>query len=62
MKKDRSCPLCGKQNGCGYESCWCAAEVFPSEILDLVPRDKLGKSCICKDCLDRFKENTSDSP
>jgi hypothetical protein len=51
------CPICGKHNNCGNHSCWCSKEVFPSGIFDLVPVNQLRKSCICKECLDKFKES-----
>ncbi|WP_299090046.1 cysteine-rich CWC family protein [uncultured Metabacillus sp.] len=49
------CPICGKYNNCGYESCWCSKECFPREIFDLLPEHQLRRSCICKECLDHFK-------
>lgn len=57
----KNCPICGKDNRCGNvkdpasQSCWCAKEVFPQGIFELVPAELLNKSCICKSCLDRFK-------
>ncbi|MGM7722260.1 cysteine-rich CWC family protein [Metabacillus sp. Hm71] len=53
--KPMECPICGKYNNCGYESCWCSKECFPREIFDLLPEHQLRKSCICKECLDYFK-------
>ncbi|QGQ48688.1 cysteine-rich CWC family protein [Metabacillus sediminilitoris] len=50
------CPICSKGNNCGYHSCWCTKEYFPKEIFELVPDNQLRKSCICKECLDKFKE------
>lgn len=55
-KKTTECPICGMRNNCGNDSCWCSKEVFPSGIFDLVPANKLSKACICKECLDKFKE------
>ncbi|PKR85520.1 cysteine-rich CWC family protein [Heyndrickxia camelliae] len=61
LKEIETCPLCGNSNQC-YNSrnstskeCWCTAEVFPNEIFDLVPQEKWRKTCICKNCLEKFK-------
>ncbi|KAB7705649.1 hypothetical protein F9802_14075 [Bacillus aerolatus] len=57
-----SCPICSKSNNCcnsidkSLGICWCSQEFFPKEIFELVPPEQLRKTCICKDCLDRFKE------
>ena len=58
------CPLCGKMNNCCYGrdkslgECWCTEEVFPNGIFEEVAEEDLYKKCICKGCLDRFKENS----
>ncbi|WP_272944754.1 cysteine-rich CWC family protein [Gorillibacterium massiliense] len=63
-----TCPLCGKANQCGLmtpgseEACWCMKVTFPPEIFELVPPELRDKSCICKDCLDSFKQTQSRSP
>lgn len=57
------CPLCGEPNLCASaadpnaKDCWCVHEEFPQELLDLVPKNLERKVCICKKCLDNFKEN-----
>lgn len=56
------CPLCGKPNNCSYaagnihEGCWCEKVTVPKELLDKVPEDLKGKSCICIECINKFKE------
>ncbi|MGA9174339.1 MAG: cysteine-rich CWC family protein [Thermoactinomyces sp.] len=56
-----NCPICGQDNACGnlsdrpHETCWCTDEIFPREIFALVPPEQLNKSCICRDCLEKFK-------
>ncbi|MFF2481862.1 cysteine-rich CWC family protein [Paenibacillus sp. NPDC058071] len=51
------CPLCGEQNGCGMTSgeapkqCWCVEERFPEWLIESVPQEQKGKSCICQSCL-----------
>ncbi len=59
---EKVCPLCQKPNHCGqasgdsFDLCWCAIEKFPREIFALVPPEKLHKACICKECLNKFKQ------
>lgn len=52
------CPLCGEKNGCmaGEGYCWCTLEEFPREIFELIPVDSKNKHCICKKCLNEFRE------
>ncbi|WP_332697787.1 cysteine-rich CWC family protein [Halalkalibacter lacteus] len=57
-KKSTECPICGENNNCGTQSCWCNNELFPSRIFNLLPVDKLRKSCICKECLVTFKKKS----
>lgn len=53
----RICPICGKDNGCTHnENCWCFKTTIPKEIFELIPEDKKGKACICKSCVDKYKE------
>jgi hypothetical protein len=55
------CPLCGKPNQCARlqgapeGACWCVAETFSAELLALVPAEKKGKACICRDCLQKHR-------
>ena len=56
------CPICNRPNNCGQakdmsvDLCWCAYEKFPAGIFRLVPKDKLNKACICKSCLEKFRQ------
>jgi hypothetical protein len=54
---ERTCPLCGKDNNCQHnaESCWCATVTFPKHVLDMIPEEKKGKACICKECLEKYR-------
>lgn len=55
--EDKTCPLCGKENGCMVDhpaECWCMTVMVPPELLEMVPNIKKGKSCICKDCIEQF--------
>ncbi|MBI0579056.1 cysteine-rich CWC family protein [Neobacillus cucumis] len=59
---NKYCPICGEENKCmsgsgEHGNCWCDLEVFPNEILELVPAESLRKHCICKNCLDKYKED-----
>ncbi len=59
------CPLCGKENNCGYEKglehgiCWCTTIKVPKELLAQVPEEVKGKACVCRDCIIAFKEKHS---
>ncbi|NOI64700.1 cysteine-rich CWC family protein [Vibrio sp. 99-8-1] len=57
------CPLCGGDNACenlsqGGDSaaCWCADATieFPQQILQTLPKEAQGKTCICKNCIRSF--------
>ncbi|MGE7625199.1 cysteine-rich CWC family protein [Viridibacillus sp. NPDC096237] len=58
----KHCPVCGEENKCmagGEEknTCWCYMEEgFPKGIFDLVPQESKGKHCICKKCVDTYRE------
>ncbi|QYR19405.1 cysteine-rich CWC family protein [Paenibacillus sp. sptzw28] len=57
------CPICNQDNNCGRVAgcpdgaCWCSKQFFPREIFETLPLDQVGKSCICLDCLAKFKHN-----
>lgn len=58
---NKYCPLCGGENNCiagkvKQGQCWCNQEVFPEGIFELVPEESKRKHCICKKCLDKYKE------
>lgn len=55
---ERICPLCGQDNNCqhGQGDCWCSTVEFPKDILELIPDDKKGKTCICKSCLEKHQK------
>ncbi|MCD8509703.1 MAG: cysteine-rich CWC family protein [Bacillus sp. (in: Bacteria)] len=56
----RQCPLCGGDNRCDVlNACWCSKESFPEGLLDLVPEELKNKACICKKCLQQYKESTN---
>lgn len=58
------CPLCGKPNNCQHDSgkgCWCDNEHFPEELLSRIPKEKRRKACVCKDCLDKFRQEKQNS-
>lgn len=53
---EKTCPICGKPNNCqhGTGSCWCQEVKVPEYIIEMVPEDKKGKVCICKDCIEKY--------
>ncbi len=54
------CPFCQSTNSCmanSIESCWCNDTKVPQELRDLLPEDQQEKSCICNDCITRFRED-----
>lgn len=55
---ERVCPLCGQDNNCHSrsEECWCFHMEIPKSLLDLIPEDKKGESCICRSCIEKYKE------
>lgn len=59
---NKYCPLCGEENKCmagkvEHGNCWCDQEGgFPKGIFELVPPESGGKHCICKNCVDKYRE------
>jgi len=57
---DMICPICGKDNNCMAhldEPCWCNNVEIPQELLDLIPKGKKQKACICLKCIQDFKDD-----
>ena len=51
----RTCPICGRDNGCMLsKDCWCYDVKVPKGLLDMVPEDKKGQACICKSCVEKY--------
>ena len=51
------CPLCQQNNRCDVASsqgCWCLLEKVPNALIQQVPDDKKGQSCICQACIQKF--------
>ncbi len=61
--KTSVCPICGGANQCASaadlnaKSCWCVNKNFPEGIFELVPEKLIRKTCICKNCLKKYKED-----
>jgi hypothetical protein len=62
------CPLCGNPNNCqlctlaAYKGpCWCARANIPEALIARVPSELRNKSCICRDCVEKF-HRTKDDP
>jgi hypothetical protein len=57
------CPLCGGPNHCllcattPYKGrCWCSQEEMPAELLARVPEPLRDRACICRGCLENFRQ------
>ncbi|WP_438447168.1 cysteine-rich CWC family protein [Gorillibacterium sp. sgz5001074] len=56
------CPLCGGDNACAAQagldprSCWCMKAGFPPGLLERVPPELRRQACICRSCLERYRE------
>ena len=52
-----SCPFCHKSNSCGVSAetpCWCFNTIIPEGLLNLLPTQFEGTSCICFSCIQAF--------
>lgn len=58
LNGDKVCPLCGEYNQCksGEETCWCFHVKVPKELIERIPEEKRGKSCICERCIDKYNK------
>ncbi|MEK4119309.1 cysteine-rich CWC family protein [Paenibacillus sp. FSL W8-0919] len=61
-----TCPICRQPNQCAYAAklpdaneCWCMRESFPDRVLNSVPAEYTGRTCICKSCLQAINAETS---
>lgn len=59
-----NCPICGQPNECGIiafkeqgTECWCFNEKFPMGLLEQVPEESRGKSCICRQCTITYNDS-----
>ncbi|MGB1263191.1 MAG: cysteine-rich CWC family protein [Cognaticolwellia sp.] len=51
------CPLCQQNNLCGVNGstpCWCVNSDIKRELLQQVPAELSGKSCVCQPCINKF--------
>jgi hypothetical protein len=58
------CPLCQQKNCCDVASpqgCWCTQEKVPNALIQQVPDDKKGQSCICQACINKFNLTKGDN-
>lgn len=64
---DDRCPLCGQANGCAVTagedpySCWCMSARIPQALRDRVPAERRGKACICRDCVEAYRQENGSS-
>lgn len=57
---DSICLFCQKKNQCmahAKEPCWCNNTHVPEELKALAPERTRAKVCICRNCIQLFKEN-----
>lgn len=55
---DKICPICGKDNNCKHnKDCWCTKVTVPKGLIDLIPKEKRGTACVCKECIDKYNLN-----
>jgi len=58
------CPICNKPNQCAMVKgedpykCWCMTEKVPEGLLETVPDELRGQSCVCRECVLEFKKNS----
>jgi hypothetical protein len=61
MIDTKICPFCKKPNFCKAdfpnERCWCVDIEIPKELIALVPKEFLMKTCICQKCVEFFKKD-----
>jgi len=57
------CPLCGRDNRCAAaaclddaSSCWCFSASIPKQLLERIPPELRGKSCVCSRCVEAYRE------
>lgn len=59
--KNGKCPICGKDNSCGmlngvpHEECWCTKVKVEKEMLEAIPEEYKGLSCICLNCISLYQ-------
>ncbi|WP_431312593.1 cysteine-rich CWC family protein [Psychromonas marina] len=51
------CPFCQQANRCNVNSdgCWCQRENIPRSLIDLLPLDRINRTCICVNCVKLYK-------
>lgn len=50
------CYFCGQPNGCELgekTTCWCEQVHIPNTLLEKIPENERGKSCICRKCVEK---------
>ncbi len=53
------CPLCQQQNKCAVEQgsdCWCMNTNIPKPLLEQIPAEIKGQTCICLACVKKFEQ------
>jgi hypothetical protein len=58
------CPLCQQSNLCevtSLQGCWCTKEKVPKALIQQVPDESKGKTCICQACIKKFNLTKEDN-
>ncbi|MDG1583324.1 cysteine-rich CWC family protein [Pseudomonas sp. GOM6] len=57
MNDAERCPRCGQLNQCAQASspqpvqdCWCFHRPIPRQLIEELPAEQRGKSCLCPHC------------
>lgn len=67
MNDGSLCPICHQENHCAMvagkdpATCWCHHTAVPQQLLEQIPPENRGISCVCKDCVDRFNERVQNT-
>ena len=62
MIEKGKCPICGKDNGCAFntgadpKSCWCMTTSVPKTLVKHVPDEFRNISCVCRNCIKNYEK------
>lgn len=56
------CPICQQANICAVDAgkdpltCWCMLTKIPKGLLEQIPKEQRGQSCVCQSCITHYNE------
>lgn len=63
MSDAERCPRCGQPNHCAQAGraqavtdCWCFHTPIPRQLLEELPAEQRGKSCLCPNCAQALQQ------